>query len=169
MHPQRRPCCRALMVVRLISWQNEYSQFCAPLTSFDWSDTSPNLIATSSIDTTCSVWDINVRWLAWAVALRYVCAFQTGQETGRTKGEIKTQLIAHDQEVYDVSFSKGRAGSANNFATVGADGSVRLFDLRCVAASQALQVVIAFPQEPGPLHRHIRGPLQHTAAARGME
>ncbi len=57
---------------------------------------------------------------------------QTGQEAARTKGEIKTQLIAHDQEVYDISFAKGRGGAANTFATVGADGSVRMFDLRCV-------------------------------------
>eukprot|EP00042_Codosiga_hollandica_P014796 m.34498 g.34498 ORF g.34498 m.34498 type:complete len:337 (+) comp43566_c0_seq1:79-1089(+) len=89
---------------------NEYSQFCAPLTSFDWNETCPNLIGTSSIDTTCSIWDIT-----------------TGQEAARTKGVVKTQLIAHDQEVYDISFAKG---SGNTFATVGADGSLRLFDLR---------------------------------------
>jgi WD repeat-containing protein 68 len=40
----------------------------------------------------------------------------------------KTQLIAHDKEVYDMTFSSG----AHNFATVGADGSVRIFDLRWV-------------------------------------
>ncbi len=40
----------------------------------------------------------------------------------------KTQLIAHDKEVYDISFSK----SKDVFATVGADGSLRMFDLRCV-------------------------------------
>lgn len=41
-------------------------------------------------------------------------------------GEVKTQLIAHDQEVYDVAFGK----SVSIFASVGADGSVRMFDLR---------------------------------------
>ena len=45
---------------------------------------------------------------------------------GRTSGEVKTQLIAHDQEVYDVAFGD----NTNVFASVGADGSVRLFDLR---------------------------------------
>jgi DDB1- and CUL4-associated factor 7 len=38
------------------------------------------IIGTSSIDTTCTIWDINA-------------------------GETKTQLIAHDKEVYDISFS----------------------------------------------------------------
>jgi WD repeat-containing protein 68 len=38
----------------------------------------------------------------------------------------KTQLIAHDKEVFDISFSLG----TDVFGTVGADGSVRMFDLR---------------------------------------
>ena len=45
---------------------------------------------------------------------------------GRASGEVKTQLIAHDHEVYDVAFGQ----SPTVFASVGADGSVRLFDLR---------------------------------------
>lgn len=88
---------------------NKSSEFCAPLTSFDWSLADPNRIATSSIDTTVTIWDI-----------------QAQRSIGRASGEVKTQLIAHDQEVYDVAFS----GSANVFASVGADGSVRMFDLR---------------------------------------
>jgi WD40 repeat protein len=39
----------------------------------------------------------------------------------------KTQLIAHDKEVYDICFATGQ----NIFGTVGGDGSVRMFDLRC--------------------------------------
>ena len=38
-----------------------------------------------------------------------------------------TQLIAHDKEVYDMSF---RTRHRDVFASVGADGSVRMFDLR---------------------------------------
>lgn len=38
----------------------------------------------------------------------------------------KTQLIAHDKEVYDIAFACGK----DIFGTVGADGSLRLFDLR---------------------------------------
>lgn len=36
------------------------SEFCAPLTSFDWNEVDPNLIVTSSIDTTCTVWNVTV-------------------------------------------------------------------------------------------------------------
>ena len=38
---------------------NKKTDFCAPLTSFDWNVEDPRLIATSSIDTTCSIWDIS--------------------------------------------------------------------------------------------------------------
>ncbi|KOS15954.1 wd40 repeat-like protein [Malassezia pachydermatis] len=74
----------------------------APLTSFSWNEPSPNLIVTSSIDTTCTIWDLPTR-------------------------SALTQLIAHDREVYDVDWCPG---SADVFASVGADGSVRVFDLR---------------------------------------
>lgn len=38
----------------------------------------------------------------------------------------KTQLIAHDKEVFDIAFACGK----DIFGTVGADGSLRMFDLR---------------------------------------
>ncbi|CEP22342.1 unnamed protein product [Cyberlindnera jadinii] len=79
-----------------------------PLTSFDWNKVNPNLIITSSIDTTCTVWDLH----------RPIYP--------------KTQLIAHDSEVFDVAFIKG---STDIFASVGHDGSVRMFDLRCLEHS----------------------------------
>jgi len=46
----------------------------------------------------------------------------------------KTQLIAHDKEVYDIAFSN----ETNLFATVGADGSLRMFDLRSLEHSTIL-------------------------------
>ncbi|ORY01560.1 WD40 repeat-like protein [Basidiobolus meristosporus CBS 931.73] len=82
-------------------------ELAAPLTSFDWCDADPKLAVTCSIDTTCTVWDIE-------------------------KQQVKTQLIAHDREVYDVAFA---SGSADVFASVGADGSVRMFDLRSLEHS----------------------------------
>lgn len=85
---------------------NKNSEYCAPLTSFDWNECDPNLIATSSIDTTCTIWDIETK-------------------------TPKTQLIAHDKEVYDVAFARGK----DVFASVGADGSVRMFDLRSMEHS----------------------------------
>ena len=52
------------------------------------------MLVTASIDTTCTIWDLN-------------------------KNTIRTQLIAHDKEVFDIAFSHN-----------GADGSIILFDLR---------------------------------------
>eukprot|EP01116_Phalansterium_solitarium_P013527 TRINITY_DN30911_c0_g1_i1.p1 TRINITY_DN30911_c0_g1~~TRINITY_DN30911_c0_g1_i1.p1 ORF type:complete len:328 (-),score=98.65 TRINITY_DN30911_c0_g1_i1:34-1017(-) len=78
---------------------NKSSEFCAPLTSFDWNEHDPRTIGTCSIDTTCTIWDVETQ-------------------------TPKTQLIAHDKEVYDIAFR-----SADHFASVGADGSVRMFDL----------------------------------------
>ncbi|KAL0478073.1 DDB1- and CUL4-associated factor 7 [Acrasis kona] len=80
---------------------NSNADFCAPLTSFDWNSDDPTIIGTSSIDTTCTIWDV-------------------------VTGKTKTQLIAHDKEVYDIAFAKAK----DIFASVGADGSVRMFDLR---------------------------------------
>ena len=81
--------------------QNKESEFCAPLTSFDWNEADPKRLGTSSIDTTCTIWDIE-------------------------RGVVDTQMIAHDKEVYDIAW-----GGLGVFATVSADGSVRVFDLRC--------------------------------------
>lgn len=88
---------------------NKQIEFAAPLTSFDWNPGNLNIIGTASIDTTCTIWDIK-------------------------KGVCVTQLIAHDKEVYDISFSNDQ----NIFASVGADGSARLFDLRKLEHSNVL-------------------------------
>ncbi|KAM0755953.1 WD40 repeat-like protein [Meredithblackwellia eburnea MCA 4105] len=91
------------------------ADFSAPLTSFSWSTLEPTHIVTSSIDTTCTIWDIS------------------------TSHPI-TQLIAHDREVYDVSWSPQ---SPNVFASVGADGSVRMFDLRSLDHSTILYEAVS--------------------------
>lgn len=85
---------------------NKTSEYCAPLTSFDWNETDPCLVGTSSIDTTCTIWDIEAQ-------------------------TARTQLIAHDREVFDLAFARGK----DVFASVGADGSVRMFDLRSLEHS----------------------------------
>lgn len=79
----------------------------APITSLDWNIVQPSLIITSSIDTTCTIWDIPTL-------------------------TAKTQLIAHDKEVFDVRFC---AQSVDVFVSCGADGSVRMFDLRSLEHS----------------------------------
>lgn len=79
-----------------------------PITSFHWNPTDPNLLISSSIDTTCIVWDL------------------------QSANYVRTQLIAHDSEVFDVRFL---TQSTQLFASCGGDGSVRVFDLRCLAHS----------------------------------
>jgi WD repeat-containing protein 68 len=86
--------------------QNKNSEYCAPLTSMDWNYVDPNIVGTSSIDTTCTIWDIEAK-------------------------KVKTQLIAHDKEVYDIAWTK----HTSVFGTVGADGSLRMFDLRSLEHS----------------------------------
>ena len=80
------------------------------MTNFSWNEKAPSLIVTSSIDTTCTVWNID------------------------TSTAI-TQLIAHDREVYDVAWLPG---SMDIFVSVGADGSLRAFDLRSLEHSTIL-------------------------------
>ncbi|KAL6776091.1 LWD1 [Auxenochlorella protothecoides x Auxenochlorella symbiontica] len=76
------------------------SEYCEPITSFDWNHLEPRRLGTASLDATCTVWDIE-------------------------RGCVDTQLIAHDGEVYDLAW-----GGATMFASVSADASVRVFDLR---------------------------------------
>lgn len=99
---------------------NKNSEYCAPLTSFDWNDTDPKRLGTSSIDTSCTIWDIE-------------------------KGVVDTQLIAHDKEVYDIAW-----GGVGVFASVSADGSVRIFDLRDKEHST---IMYESPQPDTPLLR----------------
>lgn len=50
-----------------------------------------------------------------------VVFIQTGQVLGRVNvvsGHVKTQLIAHDKEVYDIAFSRA-GGGRDMFASVG--------------------------------------------------
>ena len=56
-------------------------------------------------------------------------SLQTGQVIGKVSGSVKTQLIDHDKEVHDIAFTRA-GGGRDLFASVGSDGSVRMFDLR---------------------------------------
>uniref|UniRef100_A0A1I8J5K4 DDB1- and CUL4-associated factor 7 n=1 Tax=Macrostomum lignano TaxID=282301 RepID=A0A1I8J5K4_9PLAT len=114
---------------------NKNSDFCAPLTSFDWNEVDPNILGTSSIDTTCTIWGLEL----FSVILcddplnsnsATFRAYRLARWWARVvSGHVKTQLIAHDKEVYDIAFSR-QGGGRDMFASVGADGSVRMFDLR---------------------------------------
>ena len=61
------------------------------------------------------------------------------------RGVVDTQLIAHDKEVYDIAW-----GGVGVFASVSADGSVRVFDLRYGACAHwaALAHMIVCPCSP---------------------
>lgn len=88
-----------------------------PVTSFDWNKTDPSIIITSSVDTTCTVWDLNR---------------SISTDSHKNSALVKTQLIAHDSEVFDVKFIHK---STNVFASVSNDGSMRVFDLRSLEHS----------------------------------
>lgn len=68
------------------------------------------MVVSSSIDTTCTVWNLDAQ-------------------------AAVTQLIAHDREVYDVAWLPN---STDIFVSVGADGSLRAFDLRSLEHSTIL-------------------------------
>nr|CAD2144065.1 unnamed protein product [Meloidogyne enterolobii] len=103
---------------------NKSNIYSAPLTGLDWNEVDSTLLATCSIDTTCTVWNV-----------------ETVQQIGQIKaieGSQKTQLIAHEKPVHDIAFAKLDSGGRDQFATAGADGSVRLFDLRSLQHSTIL-------------------------------
>lgn len=91
-----------------------------PLTSMDWNKINPNLIGVCSVDTTCSIWDLN-------------------------KQELQTHIMAHDKEVFDINFGPNE----NTFISTGADGSIRLFDLRSLDTCS----VIFESQDQSPINR----------------
>lgn len=98
---------------------NRSSNYCAPLTAADWNEVEPSLIATASIDTTCTIWEIEVSPQMMNIGIKYW--LQTGKavtERKPTQGKVRTQLIAHDKEVFDISFSKLNGGK-DIFGSVG--------------------------------------------------
>ena len=80
----------------------QQQEFGGAITSFDWNPQNSASIATASLDSTCTVWNIETQ-------------------------QVTTQLIAHENHaVYDISYENDQG----KFATAGGDGTVRLFDLR---------------------------------------
>ncbi|EPY22352.1 WD repeat-containing protein 68 [Strigomonas culicis] len=78
------------------------NEVCSPITSCDWNRDNLSIVGCCSLDTTVTIWDLE-------------------------SNQQKTKLVAHDKEVYDMAFA---VSSSYTFASCGADGSVRLFDLR---------------------------------------
>lgn len=88
-----------------------------PVTSFDWNKTDSSIVITLSVDTTCTIWDLN--------RLHQL-------DSATDTAAVKTQLIAHDLEVFDVKFIHDLV---HLFALVGNDGLIRVFDLRSLEHS----------------------------------
>ena len=92
-----------------ISFIREMENYTGPLTSCDWSRANNAIIGVSSVDRTCSIWDLN-------------------------KSVEKCMIIAHDKAVYDISLGPDEF----IFMSTGADGSVRLFDSRQANSSSII-------------------------------
>lgn len=102
--------CGYWPAISLTSKSKQHVSNLPPITSFSWNPTSPQSIVTCSTDTTATLWDI-------------------------TTSQALTQLIAHDRAVYDLSWLPQ---SSDIFVSVGADGSLRAFDLRQLEHSTIL-------------------------------
>ena len=92
-----------------VALKRKYKDYCGPFTSCDWSRANNAIIGVSSVDKTCSIYDLN-------------------------KSEEKYMIIAHDKEVYDISLGQDEF----IFMSTGADGSVRLFDSRQANSSSII-------------------------------
>lgn len=113
------------------------TEYCSPLTSFDWNEMDPNTIGTSSIDTTCTIWDVptttpTMQLIAHDKEVRVSMLDRNNVQFLEKELNLSlpalppphTSFFFH--QVYDISFARNK----NIFASVGADGSVRTFDLR---------------------------------------
>lgn len=98
---------------------------CVPVTSFDWNEVDTGMIVTSSVDTTCAIWDLHTGQQVNAVT------------TNNVSFSLRSRIVAHNHEVYDVCFSPLGSGR-DVFVSAGGDGSMRLFDLRQLSTSTIL-------------------------------
>jgi WD repeat-containing protein 68 len=88
----------------------------APLTSFDWSDDAA-LIVTSSLDTSCTVWDITVG--------KAISSFDSESIVQNMSSKVST---LNDHHVYDIAWSHRATGREE--IVLCRDDSIRLVDLR---------------------------------------
>ncbi|CAK7892456.1 hypothetical protein CAAN1_19S02982 [[Candida] anglica] len=135
------------------SWKNDSTTINTfpPVTSFDWNKKDPSIIITSSVDTTCTIWDLNRSH-----------QLSTGLNTKTDTASVKTQLIAHDSEVFDVKFIHD---STNIFASVGNDGSIRVFDLRSLEHSTIIYEPPTTAPKSGSGVKSNNSSLQHNSHA----
>lgn len=95
-----------------------------PLTSFDWNEIDPRLIVATSLDQTCTLWNVEYE--------KPVVTYKSGsvkKVEHLAMGKVSKRLVAHEAPAYGVSFS--RYGSGRDvFVSVGGDRSLRSFDAR---------------------------------------
>lgn len=101
---------------------NEEYKYSAPMTSFDWNEKDSSILVTTAVDAICTIWNIEV-----------------GQQTGNTRVHCtsKDQLVAHNKEIFDVSFTKLATGR-ECFVTSGGDGTVKLLDTRHLPSTNTI-------------------------------
>ena len=110
-----------------------------------------------------------LRYIGWIWLL--LCNMNNVNSVKSQTGSVRTQLIAHDKEVYDMAFDRGK----DIFASVGADGSLRTFDLRFwnifwrIEALIYLYILILWSQEFRYVQYNIRIARQDTASEVSME
>ena len=92
-----------------VAFTKRRKDYCGPLTACDWSRVNNSIIGVCSVDTTCAILDLN-------------------------KVEVKYMIIAHNKEVYDIALGQDEF----TFMSTGADGSVRLFDIRQANSSSII-------------------------------
>jgi WD repeat-containing protein 68 len=90
-------------------FKKRIKNYCGPISACDWSLANNSIVGVSSIDTTCSILDLN-------------------------KLQARYMIIAHDKEVYDISLGQDEF----TFMSTGADGSIRLFDSRSANTSSII-------------------------------
>lgn len=84
-----------------------------PLHRYTWNEVYSNVIGTS-IDPTCTIKGLET--------------LQVMGHVNVVSGHVKTRLIAHDKEVFDIAFFKA-GGGRDMFTCVGANVYMRMFDL----------------------------------------
>jgi len=141
-HPQN---CKITQECELVSTKSNFS---SPLTNLDWNEIQTHLVGVSSIDTTCTIWNIEVEKVVGSVSAQSV------------KGSVNKQLIAHEKPVHDIAFTRFGSG-CDQFATAGFDGSIRLFDLRQLQHS----TILYEDSEKRPLNRLTWNRQDHTKLA----
>lgn len=100
-----------------------------PVTSFDWNVFDPELIVTSTIDSTCALWNVE---LQKELSSRHsLCSNST---------KITNDSIANEKHIYDVAFTSLASGR-EIVALVGSDGALRLVDTRDPQSTSTLYAV----------------------------